>query len=77
MKNIVVFSIVVAGLIGLSGCAPKKSCNTAPKKVVKPVAKKAPVKKVVPAVKVETVVEEKAPEVIEAPVVDSKTSAVR
>jgi len=84
MKNIITISIVVAGMIALSGCAPKKSCNSATKKnVVKPVAKKVAPVKVVPAIKaksdcvVQEAPRELEPEVLEAPSVDSKSSSVR
>jgi hypothetical protein len=80
MKNIVISLSVITALFAFSGCAPKKSCNTAKK--VKKVEKPAPkVKEVAPVVvkpaPAPVIVEEKEVEVIEAPVYDSKESSVR
>jgi len=75
MKIFLSITLVTSALV-ISGCATKKSCNTAKAKIVK----KAPpkVKEMAPVVihKIESEVERVEP-VIQAPIVDSKESTVR
>ncbi len=66
MKIALISTIIVAGLLTLTGCAPKKSCNVAAP--VKKEVKKAPVVVETPAVV------EPAP-VVEAPA-DAKVRSV-
>ena len=66
MKNIIITSVAAVAVLAFAGCAPKKSCGTAPV-VVKaptpaPVVVKAPVKAVEP---------------VAVPVIDAKEAAVQ
>ena len=82
MKNIIVSTVAAVAVLAFAGCAPKKSCGTAPTvvkpAVVKPVVASptpAPVVAPAPVVTPEPVVIEAEPVV--APMMDAKESAVQ
>ncbi len=69
MRNIIITSVAAVAVLAFAGCAPKKSCGTAP------VAVKAPTPVAIPAPVVAAPVVVVEP--VAVPVIDAKEAAVR